>query len=139
MHTFTSNDYLRAISIYIQSNRTHFTEVMVAIDPYFVEGLPTVLGIPVQRIILPGFFIAVLGTFILPIIALVQTINLIDDWLVFILVVLLQFVSIMLILNYYSSMTANKFLTNSLTDYADLNYQINHILLSNVLRSPWKK
>ncbi len=112
---------------------------MVAIDPYFVEGLPTVLGIPVQRIILPGFFIAVLGTFILPIIALVQTINLIDDWLVFILVVLLQFVSIMLILNYYSSMTANKFLTNSLTDYADLNYQINHILLSNVLRSPWKK
>ena len=37
----------------------------------------------------------------------------------------------MILSSYYSSQTASRQLTNSLTNYADINYQINHLILYN--------
>ncbi len=70
-----------------------------------------------------------LGVLLAPVIALIQTGGLIQDWLLFCLIILLQYVSILLMVSYYSSQTALKELTNTLTNYSDIMYQINFLLL----------
>ena len=94
-------------------------------DSFGRKGLSFVLGI------LKAVFIVVviLGSILAPIVALFQTLGLVQDWLFFAIVVIVQFISIMIISSYYSSQTASKHLTNTLTNYADINYQITHLLL----------
>lgn len=94
-------------------------------DSFGRKGLSFILGI------LKAVFIVliILGSLLAPVIALIQTLGLVQDWLFFVIVVILQFISIMIISSYYSSQTASKQLTNTLTNYADINYQINHLLM----------
>lgn len=91
------------------------------------KGLSFVLGILKAVFIV----IVILGSILAPIVALIQTLGLVQDWLFFAIVVIVQFISIMILSSYYSSQTASKQLTNSLTNYADINYQINHLMLYN--------
>ena len=73
--------------------------------------------------------LVILGSILAPVIALIQTIGFVQDWLFFVWVLVLQFSSIMILSSYFSSLTASRQLSNTLTNYADINYQISHLLL----------
>lgn len=90
------------------------------------SGLSIVLGI--LKIIF--IVILILGVILAPLVALFQTIGFIQDWLFFALVVILQFISIMILSSYYSGLTASRQLANTLTNYADINYQINYLIIN---------
>lgn len=47
------------------------------------------------------------------------------------LVLLLQFIAIAIISSYFSSLTAKKELANTLTNFADIDYQINRLIIRN--------
>ncbi len=90
-----------------------------------MSGLNIFLGI--LRIVF--IIVVIIGSLLAPVIALIQTLGLIDDWLFFAIVVISQFVSIIIISSYYSKLTVSKQLSNAMTNYADINYQINYLLL----------
>jgi len=72
----------------------------------------------------------VLLVMFLPLWALFVTWNIVVDILFLGLVLVLQFITIILIASYFSSLSAKRELTNSLTNFADINYQINDAILS---------
>lgn len=117
---------LKRTSIFIKRFIHAPFELLETIKDVFGSGtLSIILGILKMVFIL----IVILGSLLAPIISLIQTLGLIQDWLFFGLVVMLQFSLIIILSGYYSSITALSQLANTLTNYADINYQLNKLLL----------
>jgi len=65
-----------------------------------------------------------------PIISFFDTLSLAKDWLLLLFVALFQFMLILLFSNYFSALTVKKELSNTITNYADINYLINDLILN---------
>lgn len=83
--------------------------------------------------VLKGFFVVFyfLGILTLPIWSLIKTFGLVDDWLLFTLVVILQIFILMVLSSYFSGLNVKRELANSLTHFADLNHRINMFILKD--------
>jgi len=67
---------------------------------------------------------------LLPIIALYLSLSLVTQWLFLLLVLLLQILIGVLFSSYFSSISAKKELSNSLTNFSDINDQINSLIIN---------
>jgi hypothetical protein len=88
-------------------------------------------GLKIINIIKAVFLILYLPIVVLlPLWALLITYPLISDFLFLVLVLVLQSMVVVIFTSYFSTLLVKKELTNSITNFSDLNYQINDLLLN---------
>lgn len=102
-------------------------------DPELDDSLKTLfinMDNPILTIIiLISMILLILFDLISPALSLLVMKIPIDSWLLLILVVILQFITILLISSYYNKLFVIKFLSNVITCYSDINNQIRMFLL----------
>lgn len=84
-----------------------------------------------------GAFLLVYAIIImlLPLLALYITLAIVEEVLFLGLVLILQFIVLVMFASYFSSQSAKRELSNTITNFADINYQINDALLSDEIQS----
>jgi hypothetical protein len=68
--------------------------------------------------------------FILPIISFINTMPLIENWLLLFIIMIFQLILIFVFSNYFSTLMVKKELSDSITNFADINYLINESILN---------
>ncbi len=119
---------------FLINNTKKFFQKSIGESFDFLGRVKTFFGSGVLSVLLGILFILfvlfyILGVLLLPAWAFIITFVFIKEWLFFVIILIVQLFVIMVLSSYFSGMTVKRELSNAMTNFSDINYQINNILL----------